>query len=1622
MMMARTQTALGALLLGLGAAAFSVAQPVFAQASAPEALNVVYGPFAPSREGDVDKLERLYISLPAGASGTHYLRVFDPEFGGDNDTIQGRSNSATQYRFWGGEGAFTATPRPLQVTDGAGPLLYERNAAISEPGEMLFERVYTDDPSEDGQWITFTEFNPAQGEVVGDRIYFRFDVRGINGDDGNVFVADVSRSPNAADQPAGLKIVAFDPTIRWPGFGGPVQTLLDAPEDGQVTVQTFDGALGTIAIQTDYEDLPLRASGQDDWAVQTVTLADPQVAITFSEGSEKPNDMTLSAFDSAGNALPLHMPITRADLINRPTPVATGQPLSNCVSVAFDGSASNGADELTYSWDFGDGMSSTQPVIAHSYAEPGRYEAMLSILDARSETPRGNRVRLPVHVRPAPVSVPGADVVVAPGEAVVFSGAASQASDAPIARYVWNFGDGNTASGMDVSKTYDTPGVYRAVLRVEDDSAHPCDFGLATRQVTVNAAPVAEAGTDQTSIVGATVSFDGVSSYDVDGTVASYSWDMGDGTVLRGAAIDHAFAGSGTFTVTLMTMDDSGVANNTATDTLVVVVNAPPEPAISPLPRPVAVGEVTNLTAATSVDPDGEIVTYMWEFGDGAMAEGPDVQYAWTSAGVKTVALTVTDNSGTPSATQSIQMDVVVSAAPTADAGADQALTASVVRFDGGGSADPDGKIASYQWEFGDGTTATGPQVSHAYRAPGEYEVTLVVRDDSGAPLNQARDTMFVTINAVPLADAGPDIIVMPNQPVGLDAGFSVDPDGMISEMLWTLPNGDMLAGQAVETMFAEAGLYRIALEVRDDFKGGSASAYDEVVVRVNAPPVAAIGPDLLVEPGVPVIFSGANAYDLDGTIDSYRWDFDDLAEPVFGVVVERVFEVSGIVTAQLTIADSSGALNATDVTDITVRVNHAPVAEAGAEVFTDQLYVDFDGTASSDGDGDALIYMWDFGDGSDVVQGRTPRHVFPRSGKFPVTLRINDGTGLGNATASDALVVTIDAPPIAMAGGNRDVCSGDPILFDASASLDPDGGLLRYMWDFGDGTSSTIVNPNKTYEQPGTYPVTLTVRDESGSSLGIDIDRIATLVREGPISNAGADMTVRTNQNVRFDGSGSTDADGAVNAFNWSFGDGENGSGETPVHVFEEPGTFVVTLAITGDAQGQCSPIDRDQATVIVEAAPVLAVIADEIMAAGMQNSFEATLEGPDSEGATLAWTFSDGASFEGTSFTHSFTEPGAYTVSVTATLTGAAASGGALTTERRITVNAQPTASFEAPAMVAASDVVSFNASASTDPDGALTTYLWDFGDGNSGTGLTATHIFTEDGTYDVSLTVTDEAGVENSSATLTSAVLVNPAPVAGLVNTDALCIGATTSWTSGFGDTVAASWDFGDGTKATGAEVSHAFAAAGLFPVSLSLDDGKGLPNSQRIEEIYARVNSAPVAAAGPDLIVDPRVEVVFNAGGSGDIDGTISDYTWTFSDGVVAQGARITRAFDASGPVDVTLVVTDNSGAAACAIGQDTAAILVNGAPSVDAGPDRSVPVGAAHDIIMFDASSAADPDGQGVTIWWDFGDGASASGAQVSHGYGAPGTYTVTVTARDATGLASGVTTDTATITAEGRGN
>ena len=105
-----------------------------------------------------------------------------------------------------------------------------------------------------------------------------------------------------------------------------------------------------------------------------------------------------------------------------------------------------------------------------------------------------------------------------------------------------------------------------------------------------------------------------------------------------------------------------------------------------------------------------------------------------------------------------------------------------------------------------------------------------------------------------------------------------------------------------------------------------------------------------------------------------------------------------------------------------------------------------------------------------------------------------------------------------------------------------------------------------------------------------------------------------------------------------------------------------------------------------------------------------------------------------------------------------------------------------------------------------------------------------------------------MSNSTTVATHKVTVNPAPAVGLAMAQQYCAGTPVDFAASVAEGTSALWQFGDGTQASGTAVRHAYAAPGLYPVTLALDDGRGLSNSTRIEEAYARVNAVPVAVAG------------------------------------------------------------------------------------------------------------------------------------------------------------------------------
>ena len=152
-------------------------------------------------------------------------------------------------------------------------------------------------------------------------------------------------------------------------------------------------------------------------------------------------------------------------------------------------------------------------------------------------------------------------------------------------------------------------------------------------------------------------------------------------------------------------------------------------------------------------------------------------------------------------------------------------------------------------------------------------------------------------------------------------------------------------------------------------------------------------------------------------------------------------------------------------------------------------------------------------------------------------------------------------------------------------------------------------------------------------------------------------------------------------------------------------------------------------------------------------------------------------------------------------------------------------------------------------------------------------------------------------------------------------------------------------------------------------------------------------APVANAGPDQFTQTLTTLTFNGSGSFDQSGTIVSYAWRFGDGGTASGVAVTHAYATAGTYTVTLTVTDSRGSSA----SDTAVVRVaNRTPVANAGPDQSGILGSP---VTF-RGSGSDPDGTVASYTWDFGDGASATGATASHVYATAGTYTAKLTVTD----------------------
>ncbi|MDD0857164.1 PKD domain-containing protein [Arthrobacter alpinus] len=297
-----------------------------------------------------------------------------------------------------------------------------------------------------------------------------------------------------------------------------------------------------------------------------------------------------------------------------------------------------------------------------------------------------------------------------PGAAQAYNGYWRVGTDASLSQWP------GAPTASVISGTVDEVAIYPAALSQADVNWH-YNLGLS------NSAPTAQITSTCTDL---DCAFDGSGSADSDGTIASYAWDLGDGTTATGVSPQHTFA-PGTYTVTLVVTDNRG-ATGTATKSVSVL-------AANQLPTALFTVECTDSSCAFdgsgSNDPDGTIASYAWEFGDGATGTGKTVSHDFAAgAGTYSAKLTVSDNRGGIGTVTSSVVTHAPNELPTA------AFTVQCTdrqcAVDASGSNDQDGTISSYAWDFGDGQTGTGETAQHLYAADGTYTVGLTVTDNRG--------------------------------------------------------------------------------------------------------------------------------------------------------------------------------------------------------------------------------------------------------------------------------------------------------------------------------------------------------------------------------------------------------------------------------------------------------------------------------------------------------------------------------------------------------------------------------------------------------------------------------------------------------------------------------------------------------------------------------------------------------------------------------------------------------------------------------------------------------------------------------------------------------------------------
>ncbi len=873
------------------------------------------------------------------------------------------------------------------------------------------------------------------------------------------------------------------------------------------------------------------------------------------------------------------------------------------------------------------------------------------------------------------------------------------------------------------------------------------------------------------------------------------------------------------------------------------------------------------------------------------------------------------------------------------------------------------GSTTTWNWDFGDGGSSSLQNPSYTYTSPGSFNVSLLAVNSFGCIASLTKPNYIVTN---PKVTAGFTFIPPTGCVVPQTISFTNTTTGTGPlTYLWNFGDGSTSVAANPSHIYTAGGSYSVTLIATNSF-GCSDTIQRMNIVSIGNNSTSFSSPAISCA-GKEIAFTNTST---PGPTTSF-WQFGDgttstLLSPV------KTYTTPGVYTVKLRNQFGSCADSISRIITI------SPGAIAGfqgspLEACAPNLTVNFTNTATG-----VQSVLWLFGDGATSTQ-LSPSHTYTSSGSFTVTQIVTNNSGC-NDTLIRPVYVKIQRPEITLDNLPTEGCAPFPWTFTATNNSNIP--ITSYLWDFGDGTTSTAASPSHIFSV-GNYDITLIVQVAGGCADTIKVPGgiIASLKPVAAFTATPREACAKIP--INFSSSGST---GSIDTWFWDFGDGGTSTASSPIHMYSDTGYFNIMLVV-----GSNSCYDTLTINQYIYIKPPIASFS---VSADCINKYNKVFVDQSVGADEWYWDFGDGATSTLQNPAHIYTVPGIYIVSLRVFNIS---TGCDHTKTQEIIVADEPAQFTASSTEFCKGSGTTFTATAAQSQSQILF-YDWSFGDGATDTGRVVNHIYTTAGIFDVTLIITDVNGCTDTLRRIAYITVIGPVanfthiapPSCG--NFPITFLDATI--TNGSYPVTNWNWDYGDNTIVNGAVApfTHLYTTPGIFSVTMTITDSFGCMDTITKPNLIT-ISFPEANFSTPDTASCPSAGVQFINTSTG----PSLSYFWDFGDGTTSTLAQPIHSYATDGVYTVSLNITDQFGCTASLVRDNYIRIVTPLADfTVNNTTSTCPPL-----IVQFNNTSV-----NFASILWDFGDGNTSSSANPSHFYNFPGVFTARLTVTSPGGCTS----------------